>query len=84
MMRMKVAQDCEVSAGSRVGSGVTVGDGVAVGIAVGVLVWVGVFVDVGAGVGVGIRAKSRVTDRLIGNVKGQPKQTSPVSSEMTA
>ena len=31
-----------------------------------------------------MRAKSRVTERLMGKVNGQPKQTSPVSSVMTA
>ena len=73
---MKVAHDCEVHAGARVGSGVPVGEGIAVG--------VGVRVGVAVGVGMGMRAKSRVTDRLIGKVNGQPKQTSPVSSVMTA
>ena len=34
--------------------------------------------------GAGMRVNSRVTDRLIGNVNGQLKQTSPVSSVTTA
>ena len=68
------------------GSGVLVGEGVVVG--VGVNVGIAVCVLVGAGAsgvsGAGMRAKSSVNSRLIGKVKGQPKQTSSVSSVITA
>ena len=62
--------------------GVAVGRGVGVGLGS----TVGVSVDVSdpETADAGMRAKSRVMERRIGKANGQPKQTSPVSSVMTA
>ena len=59
-----------------------VADGVAID--VGVRLGVTVAVSVGVVAGTGMRAKSSITVRLMGKVNGQPKQTSSVSSVMTA
>ena len=61
----------------RVADGVAIDVGVEVGITV-------VVTDDASDAGAGMRAKSSFTERLMGKVNGHPKQTSSVSSVMTA